>query len=154
MAESAATTVSRWPRVHVPDPVASRIIRTALSRASTLLGHEACASIATSFTDQAGRPLSQRLQELGLGFQKYLTFVLFVDDTRSTRCSTGVIAHAVPGSRVVRVCTEELKRTWQQDPSWTVATIVHEILHTLGLGENPPAPSVITNRILRQCQPK
>ena len=30
--------------------------------------------------------------------------------------------------------------------------VIHEMLHTLGLGENPPAPSEITRRVNDRCQ--
>jgi hypothetical protein len=29
--------------------------------------------------------------------------------------------------------------------------VLHEVLHTLGLGENPPASTAITHRILSLC---
>jgi len=31
------------------------------------------------------------------------------------------------------------------------ATIIHEMLHSLGLGENPPAPRYITDRVKQRC---
>ena len=31
--------------------------------------------------------------------------------------------------------------------------VIHEMLHTLGLGENPPTSQEITQRVKRQCAP-
>jgi hypothetical protein len=31
------------------------------------------------------------------------------------------------------------------------AVIIHEMLHTLGLGENPPSSTEITFRVLNRC---
>jgi hypothetical protein len=53
-----------------------------------------------------------------------------------------------PGCRVVRVCSEELKQINTQQPDYVVASLIHEILHTLGLGENPPSSREITARVL------
>jgi len=33
-----------------------------------------------------------------------------------------------------------------------VAVFIHEMLHTLGLGENPPSTQEITGRVLLQCR--
>ena len=96
--------------------------------------------------------LADRLAALGLDAQTYLTKVLFVDDTRDPSCVTGVMARTAPGSRVVRLCSEELKRTWQGDPAHVVAALIHEMLHTLGLGENPPTSKAITARVLARCR--
>jgi hypothetical protein len=32
-----------------------------------------------------------------------------------------------------------------------IAAFIHEILHTLGLEENPPSSSQITRRVLARC---
>ncbi len=77
--------------------------------------------------------------------------VYFMDGSRETRCTTGAFAFTAPGSRVVRLCVEEVKRTWQQDHIHTIANFIHEMLHTLGLGENPPASEEITRRVIAVC---
>ena len=33
----------------------------------------------------------------------------------------------------------------------TEAFIIHETLHSLGLGENPPASGEITSRVMKRC---
>ena len=63
------------------------------------------------------------------------------------------MAIAVPGSRVVRLCGDAFKRIWQQDSTYAVAALIHEMLHTLGLGENPPSSNEITRRVLMRCPP-
>jgi hypothetical protein len=83
--------------------------------------------------------------------QQYLTQLMFVDESRHRTCVSGIIAFTQPGSRVVRLCVDEFKRTWQQDQQHTVAALIHEMLHTLGLGENPPSSSEITKRVRSAC---
>jgi hypothetical protein len=53
---------------------------------------------------------------------------------------------------VVRVCVDELKRIWQKDKQYTTAALIHEMLHSLGLGENPPSSNEITARVLQMCR--
>ena len=91
------------------------------------------------------------MSALAVDIRAYLKIVTFIDDTRHRLCGSGVLALTVPGGRVVRVCTEELKRSHAVQPEYVVASIIHEILHTLGLGENPPSSREITRRVLGRC---
>ena len=39
-----------------------------------------------------------------------------------------------------------------RSPVRAQAIVIHEVLHTLGLGENPPSSTEITARVLARCQ--
>jgi hypothetical protein len=140
-----------WPLVHVSEPLTAHITRQALDRAIQLLGRPHCTEILDDFTDLDGHRLSERLATLHLDFQAYAALVVFLDDPRDRACRTGVMALTVPGERVVRLCNDELKRVWQQDPAYAAASFIHELLHTLGLAENPPSSREITKRVLARC---
>lgn len=140
-----------WPRLHVPDPVARHAAHKALDDAWQLLAQRDCSGLLTGFSDSSGRPLEQYLGSLSVDPQTYLTLVVFIDGSREAVCNKGGLAFTVPGSRVVRLCVDELKRTWQQSPRHTAASFIHEMLHTLGLGENPPSSNEITQRVLAAC---
>ena len=43
-------------------------------------------------------------------------------------------------------------RTQIQSPSLAEAMVIHEMLHTLGLGENPPSSLEITERVRSRCR--
>jgi hypothetical protein len=146
---------ARWSRVHVPDPVGRRVASDALDLAAQKLTQAACANdLHTTFTDQSGRPLSVRLGELSLDVQTYLTMVVFIDASRETLCVRGAFAYTSPGNRVVGLCVNELKQTWSQNPEYAAARVIHEMLHTLGLGENPPTSDEITRRVMASCSPR
>jgi hypothetical protein len=153
-AEGGADTRGGWPRVHIPDPVAGRALRTALDRAWVSLQDPDCNRVLTAFSDRRGQTLEARLVTLGVGAQEHLTRIVFIDNTRERRCVTGVLAFTEPGSYVVRLCVEEFKRAWQQDQRRTVAAVIHEMLHTLGLGENPPTSNEITSTVFGICHPR
>jgi hypothetical protein len=145
-------TPGGWPRLRIPDPVGRQVARKALDLAWQRLAETDCADVLSAFPDRAGRPLGERLRALAVDLPTYLTIVVFIDGSRETPCVTGVFAFTAPGSRVVRLCVEEIKRTWQQDPEHTLASFIHEMLHTLGLGENPPSSAEITRRVLAGCR--
>jgi hypothetical protein len=140
-----------WTRLHLPDPVARHAAHKALDEAWQLLAQRDCSALLTRFSDSSGRPLAQHLESLSVDPQTYLTLVVFIDGSREVACNKGGLAFTAPGSRVVRLCVDELKRTWQQSPEHTVASFIHEMLHTLGLGENPPSSKEITQRVLAAC---
>lgn len=140
-----------WPRLRVPDPVARHAAHKALDDAWQLLAQRDCSALLTGFSDSSGRPLEEHLGSLSVDPQTYLTMVVFIDGSREVACSKGGFAFTAPGSRVVRLCVDVLKRTWQQSPRHTAANLIHEMLHTLGLGENPPSSSEITQRVLAAC---
>jgi hypothetical protein len=56
-----------------------------------------------------------------------------------------------PGSRVVQVCGRRFGAVARRNPRLAEASVIHEMLHSLGLGENPPDPQVITGRVLDLC---
>jgi len=39
----------------------------------------------------------------------------------------------------------------RNDPAYAEMILIHELLHTLGLGENPPTSLEITARVTERC---
>lgn len=152
--QSPRETSRKW-RVVVTDPLLGRQTQKALDTAARWLEEPSCASVLSDFSDPQGHLLADRLLDVdgATDVVHYLTLVLFVDDTRNPGCRGEVMAIAVPGSRVVHLCGGAFKRTWQQDSTYAAAALIHEMLHTLGLGENPPSSNEITRRVLVRCRP-
>ena len=40
----------------------------------------------------------------------------------------------------------------RDDPTWAEVVVIHEALHTLGLGENPPSSAEISIRVAARCR--
>lgn len=140
----------RWPRVQISHPVARRAVTEALNTAAERLASPTCSQILTDFA--AFTPnLTGTLVSLGTSIQEYVAMVLFIDDSRHRRCLGGALAFTTPGGRVVRVCVDELMRRPELRGDDIVAVIIHEILHTLGLPENPPSSMEITRRVQVRC---
>ena len=49
------------------------------------------------------------------------------------------------------VCGARFVETQFSDPGFAAALVIHEELHVLGLGENPPSAREITARVVARC---
>ena len=125
-----------------------------MSAAAEWLRGPRCRTVFSEFLDRRGRPLSDKLDELGVTGEAYLGLVVFLDDPLSGRCADhGTLAFTTCGSRVVYLCGREFERAWRRDAAQAQTAIIHEVLHSLGLGENPPSPRHISHRVMALCWP-
>lgn len=139
-------------RILIADPAVARAVGEALQEAWRQLEEPRCQALLTEFSDGRGRPLASNLPEDAASLQTHLARIVFVDGSDTKLCARGALAVTEPGSRVVRVCGGRLVwRTWRQNSRQIVAAFIHEALHTLGLGENPPSSVEIQLRVLKRC---
>jgi hypothetical protein len=54
---------------------------------------------------------------------------------------------------LVYVCPARFLDTFRKNPGLAEAYLIHEMLHSLGLGENPPSSREITERVIDRCRP-
>ncbi len=128
------------------------LVRAAVAGAQRRLGAEECRRVLDEFRDAAGRPLRANLDALGLTPAQYLDVLVFYDAQAAGHCKARkVLATTWPGSRVVFVCGDQFVRGWRVDRWHAEVVVIHEALHTLGLGENPPSSRDITARVLQRC---
>jgi hypothetical protein len=138
--------------IHIDHDATAGMLRRVLDGARKRLAETRCQEILDIFSDLDGRPLRARLDELGHTPESYLGLIIFYDGRRHARCDEKkVLAVTHVGSRVVYVCPRQLDARARRNPRWTEATLIHEVLHTLGLGENPPTSQEITAAVMRQC---
>ena len=144
---------SRRYAVHIAHDVTAGLLAELLDGARERLTEPRCQRVLDDFAGADGRPLRDRLAETGRAPEDYLGLVVFYDGRKHPRCGQkGILAVANAGSRVVWVCPEQMYARARSNPVWAEATLIHEALHTLGLGENPPTSTEITSRILARCQ--
>ena len=126
-------------------------VQRALEGAARRLERPACTAILDEFADASGRTLREKLGAKGVTAPVYLERVLFYDGYRNGRCqAAGVLASTVPDASVVLVCARFYEQAGH-DPRLAEIVLIHEALHTLGLGENPPSSVEITARVLKRC---
>lgn len=154
-AAQAGQTAGRAPlfAVHISDEATGDTLRRVLEGARERLADPRCESLLDVFTGRDGRPLRDHLEESRRSAADYLGLIVFYDGAKHRLCEKrGVLAVAVPGGRIVYVCPKQLRERARRNPLWAEATLIHEALHTLGLGENPPSSQEITTEVIRRCR--
>jgi hypothetical protein len=119
-----------------------------------------CLKILGDFHDAEGRTLAQNLETWGLSAAEYLQMLPFQHGVHVPLCERTTIALASrPGQPPVFVSPvagghqrSRFAETEVRDSSLAQAMIIHEMLHTLGLGENPPSSLEITARVRARCR--
>lgn len=140
------------PRVYLSDSVAHHAVLGAILGAQLRLARTDCRQLLTDFTDESGRVLLADLEATGLGWPEYaVERVSFVDGSEAPQCrkSQALAAFTEPGAKVVFVCAAHFAKLAHRTQAEVL--IIHELLHTLGLGENPPSSQEITQRVTKRC---
>jgi len=129
-----------------------RALESARTQATALLQGEECRKIFSDFADAVGRPLQEKLDGIGQTPAEYLGRVQFLNGEVQMLCRRSRVQMVTTGkSRYVYVCPQ-FRQYQDRHPERAPALVIHEALHTLGLGENPPTSLEITGRILARCQ--
>jgi hypothetical protein len=151
----AAAHASPEPRgAHVLDlgPLYGAAIGRAVQGAMRRLENAACRQIFTDFRDTSGAPLQHRLDAEGVSAPAYLGRLVFTDGFGHRSCRGGdALALTSPGSRVVYVCGPRFQKAQARSAEAAERVVLHEALHTLGLGENPPHSLEITRQVEARC---
>ena len=125
-------------------------VRRAVEGAARRLQSPACQAVLGDFED-AGTSLDTALESRGVSLRGWLGRVYFYDGQGQPLCEESrVLALTVPGSRVVHVCRSFVEQP-PSDPRIAELAVIHELLHTLGLPENPPSSAEINRRVAERC---
>jgi len=128
-------------------------VQRSLDRARARLERPQCQRLFTDFQDEGGRPLQDVLDRTGRSGAEHLGTLLFYDGGGQPRCQgPRTLAFTWKGSQIVFVCTQQFVAAARRDPLLVDAALIHESLHSLGLGENPPSSSEITSRVISRCR--
>jgi hypothetical protein len=139
-------------RVRVPHNDVAQAVKRALAGADRLLAEPACLEVLTDFRDASGRTLKEVLDRSDVSARGYLRWIVFSDGRGLKACSNKAsLAVTEPGSRVVFICPTAFVEAAWGNPEEAEATLIHEMLHSLGLGENPPRSREITERVRVRC---
>jgi hypothetical protein len=152
-ARALASMRARWMwRLHIGNPYLRDAARRTLEEAARRLSFPKCREVLSHFVDRQGRDLHARLMELEKSPSDYLRLIVFEDGVTRAGCRRhGILAFTSPGSRVIYLCGQDFVRATQRAPDEMVAVVIHEMMHSLGLGENPPPSREITSRVEDRC---
>ena len=153
LATHGAAANDQWPGVYISNQITRATVHIALAGAAGWLAKPGCRTVLEEFRDQSGILLSDRVAELGVDVVSYLERLRFRDGSFAPPCAKpATVMFTTPGSKVVYVCGRQLERLARQDRGYLSVLVIHEVLHTLGLGENPPSSNTITVRVANRCR--
>jgi hypothetical protein len=123
-------------------------LKRAREGARARLGDPRCLAVLQDFESVNGGRLDLVLRSTGRTAQEQLDLLELESGLGRPGCSRGQLAFTRIGSTVVSICLRPftLLRPRKQE-----AVLIHEMLHSLGLGENPPESVAITERVLERC---
>ena len=152
LASHAASAQGRIERVAAGGSTVEQALTQAAALAETKLSEPACREIFSDFRDTQGRTLQGALDGLGRSGNDYLRGLVFYEGYGRPVCdSREIVAYTSPGSRAVFLCGPQFVEKTHRDPGLAAALLIHEELHSLGLGENPPSSREITARVVARC---
>jgi hypothetical protein len=136
------------------DGKARMAVAVAVEGARLRLEDARCSGLLAELRDADGRPLAATLESTGQSPAQYLAAVYFVaGDERRCRADEVTTAFTTPGSRVVHVCVDRFAERFAVKTRDGELLMLHELLHTLGLGENPPSSAAISAVVRERCGP-
>jgi hypothetical protein len=104
--------------------------------------------VLTDFESINGGRLDLVLRSTGRTAQEQIDLLELESGLGRPGCRAGQLAFTQIGSPVVSIC---LRPFTLLRPAKQEAVLIHEMLHSLGLGENPPESVAITTRVERRC---
>lgn len=143
--ESKEASISQSPN----RPLSFDVYR-ALLLARQALGGTVCRGLFAEFRDASGHTLQEKLDAAHEDGQTFLSHITLVGGGTNGLCGGHTLAFTTPSSRTVCYC-ESFSIVARSDPKFAAAVLLHEELHSLGLGENPPSSADITLRVRERC---
>ncbi len=128
------------------------VLETARGQAAEKLESPGCRLVLADFRDSSGRTLAERLARTGLSAPDFLSRLEFRDGRNEDVCHRRHLdACTVVGGSTVWTCPGGSLSPGGDNLRSGANTLIHEMLHALGLGENPPLPLEITRRVRERC---
>jgi hypothetical protein len=148
----APVSATTQERSEVRRAIHEQTIERARGGAARKIEQPACRRLLDEFKDESGRSLSENLATWNRPAAEYLRTIPFRDGSFHSFCRSGKSALvSVVGMRPVFVCPS-FRKLAERDPWAAESWIIHEMLHTLGLGEDPPSSREITQRVNEGCR--
>jgi hypothetical protein len=129
------------------------VVRRTLDGARVRLTARGCQLIFEDLVGRNGLPLADEVATTGKSPSLLLADLHFADGDDTVQCRTdeGLAVFTALGSHVVHVCSKRFVRLAAK-PERAEMLLIHELLHTLGLGERRPTSAYITSVVTRRCR--
>ena len=142
------------PNNHITRADLQLAVDTAMDAATEKLTNSQCTAVFSAFKNADGKTLQEVLDSYGVSANTYMTsweqFNNGINTSLCTSSGSSFPIYTSPGSRSIWVCSQFVA-TQRNTPGYAAVLIIHETLHSLGLGENPPSSGEITNAVQNAC---
>lgn len=143
---TALVGAARRPRPAFEDKTPE--VKAARLGARELLGRPECQAVLTDFESVNGGRLDLVLRSTGRTAQEQLDRMVLESGLGRPGCAGPVLASMQIGSSAAYIC---LRPFALLRPAEREAVLIHEMLHSLGLRENPPTSGAITAQVMARC---
>jgi hypothetical protein len=127
-------------------------VQGAVQGAAARLSRPSCQAVLADFDDESGGNLLTPLIARGKSPVDAFATLQFVDHDNAPQCATGKnLAFTRTGSQLIHICGREFVTRSRRNRKTAEIIVIHEFLHTLGLGENPPTSQAITAQVTLRC---
>ena len=127
-------------------------VQGAVDGAAARLSRPSCQDVLSDFADESGHSLRTKLLVRGTSPAEAFAALRFVDSHTAPQCNAGTtLAFTQTGSPVIHVCAGPFMKRSMRNRQTAEIIVIHEFLHTLGLGENPPTSQAITEQVSLRC---
>jgi hypothetical protein len=146
-------TSAQVPTVMIPNVTTRHAVARAIDGAMRRLEGAQCQSLLDEFSDASGAPLRTVLSQANVTPVEFLSRLRFAEGNATRQCqrTDGLVAFTMPGNRVIFICSSMFDLTFRDQMRAAQMIIIHEMLHAVGLGENPPTSGEITARVTKRC---
>ena len=153
LAAAPPVTAASKPRLGAVGltPAERQALQWSVGIAAQQLRRAECLKAFAEFQLDDGSTPLQRLEATGLTAEAFLATLEWESGATSGRCAPGALLATVRNGRRVTVCPGFAKIVASQ-PAFGATLVIHEQLHALGLGENPPTSTYITTRVYHRCR--
>jgi len=151
---TAAQTADSTNSSHIRLTGQARLsVERAVTGARRRLTNPQCQAVLSDFADRHQDTLAVILARSGRTAAEHLDLLYFVEGNVTAECldNRTRLASTAPGSRVIYVCGARLVPYAIRNAAGVEVLVIHELLHSLGLGENPPTSADITDRVRTRC---
>ncbi len=127
-------------------------VQGAVDGAAARLSRPSCQDVLSDFADESGQSLRTTLLARGSSPAEAFSALRFIDSHAAPQCGAGTtLAFTQTGSPVIHVCGGQFRKRSMRNRMTAEVIVIHEFLHALGLGENPPTSQAITAQVVLRC---
>src|SRR5262245_31336740 len=149
--QPVTTSAPGHPRLLSLTPAERQAVQWSLNIAAKQLRQAECLKVFAEFRLPDGSTPLHNLEQTGLSAEEFLASLEWESGALSGRCEPGALLATTRQARRISVCPGFAKIVASR-PAFGATLLIHEQLHALGLGENPPLSTYITARVFHWCR--